>query len=141
MIKNAESMKEQDRIKRVTNFIKELVDLKNEADTAIHTTEKSLSEYKDKLPQADVDEIQAEITKLKEMIADPNLQGAALKDQIEKVKNATMKIGKAMYGQAGAQQDGFAVSDGRLSQAMEQGGVNLLKIVGGGFAGPAVQLD
>jgi molecular chaperone DnaK len=105
MIKNAESMKEQDRIKRVTNFIKELVDLKNEADTAIHTTEKSLSEYKDKLPQADVDEIQAEITKLKEMIADPNLQGAALKDQIEKVKNATMKIGKAMYGQAGAQQE------------------------------------
>lgn len=99
MIKNAESMKEQDRIKR------ELVDLKNEADTAIHTTEKSLSEYKDKLPQADVDEIQAEITKLKEMIADPNLQGAALKDQIEKVKNATMKIGKAMYGQAGAQQE------------------------------------
>ena len=52
-----------------------------------------------------MDEIQAEITKLKEMIADPNLQEAALKDQIEKVKNATMKIGKAMYGQAGAQQE------------------------------------
>lgn len=37
-------MKEKDKIKR------ELVDAKNDADTAIHTTEKSLSEYKDKLP-------------------------------------------------------------------------------------------
>jgi len=34
-----------------------MVDVKNEADTAIHTTEKSLAEYKDKLPQADADEI------------------------------------------------------------------------------------
>jgi len=37
-------MKEKDRKKR------EVVDAKNEADTTIHTTEKSLSEYKDKLP-------------------------------------------------------------------------------------------
>ena len=29
---------------------KELVDAKNDADTAVHTTEKSLNEYKDKLP-------------------------------------------------------------------------------------------
>lgn len=47
MIKNADEMKEKDRLKR------ELVDAKNEADTAIHTTEKSLNEYKDKLPKAD----------------------------------------------------------------------------------------
>jgi len=51
MIKNAEEMKEKDRLKR------ELVDAKNEADTAIHTTEKSVEEYKDKLPEADKKEI------------------------------------------------------------------------------------
>lgn len=44
MIKNADEMKEKDKIKR------ELVDAKNDADTALHTTEKSLDEYKDKLP-------------------------------------------------------------------------------------------
>jgi molecular chaperone DnaK len=44
-------MKDNDKKKR------ELVDAKNDADTAIHTTEKSLNEYKDKLPQTDVDEI------------------------------------------------------------------------------------
>jgi molecular chaperone DnaK len=36
-------MKDNDKKKR------ELVDAKNDADTAVHTTEKSLSEYKDKL--------------------------------------------------------------------------------------------
>jgi hypothetical protein len=44
-------MKEKDRKKRVFLYLfKEVVDAKNEADTTIHTTEKSLSEYKDKLP-------------------------------------------------------------------------------------------
>ena len=37
--------------KEYINLInQELVDAKNDADTAIHTTEKSLNEYKDKLP-------------------------------------------------------------------------------------------
>jgi len=37
-------MKEADRIKR------EMVDVKNEADTTIHTTEKSLEDHKDNIP-------------------------------------------------------------------------------------------
>lgn len=61
MIKNAEEMKEKDRLKRVWCLSQELVDAKNEADTALHTTEKSLEEYKDKLPQADKDEISGEL--------------------------------------------------------------------------------
>lgn len=76
-----------------------MVDAKNEADTAIHTTEKSLNEYKDKLGQADIDEINQELTKLREMAADASAELNDLKDQTEKVKNAAMKIGKAMYGQ------------------------------------------
>lgn len=80
MIKNAEEMKEKDRLKR------ELVDAKNEADTALHTTEKSLEEYKDKLPEADRNEIQSELTKLREMIAEADVQLEPLKEQVEKVK-------------------------------------------------------
>lgn len=80
MIKNAEEMKEKDRLKR------ELVDAKNEADTALHTTEKSLEEYKDKLPEADRNEIQSELTKLREMIGEADVQLEPLKEQVEKVK-------------------------------------------------------
>jgi molecular chaperone DnaK len=68
MIKNADEMKEKDKLKR------EMVDAKNEADTAIHTTEKSLNEYKDKLGQADIDEINKEITALKEMVGEPSTE-------------------------------------------------------------------
>lgn len=98
MIKNAEEMKEKDRLKR------ELVDAKNEADTALHTTEKSLEEYKDKLPEADRNEIQEELTKLREMIGDSAVELEPLKEQVEKVKQAAMKIGKAMYANQGAQE-------------------------------------
>ena len=78
------------------------MDAKNEADTALHTTEKSLEEYKDKLPEADRNEIQAELQKLREMIGDVELE--PLKEQVEKVKQAAMKIGKAMYANQGAEQ-------------------------------------
>jgi len=68
MIKNAEEMKEKDKLKR------DLVDAKNDADTAIHTTEKSLNEYKDKLGQADIDEINKEIATLKEMVGEASTE-------------------------------------------------------------------
>ena len=74
MIKNAEEMKEKDKLKR------EMVDTKNEADTALHTTEKSLDEYKDKLPQANKDEIEAELSKLRELVNDSNVELDALKE-------------------------------------------------------------
>ena len=43
MINNAEKYAEEDKSKR------ELVDLKNDADSTIHNTEKSLAENKDKI--------------------------------------------------------------------------------------------
>lgn len=43
MINKAESMKDEDAKKR------EMVDLKNDADNAIHTTQKSLDEHRSKI--------------------------------------------------------------------------------------------
>jgi hypothetical protein len=42
-----------------------MIDLKNEADTAIHTTEKSLSDHKDKISTQVAEEIQLEINNLR----------------------------------------------------------------------------
>jgi molecular chaperone DnaK len=114
MIKNAEQMKEKDRLKR------ELVDAKNEADTALHTTEKSLEEYKDKLPEADRNEISSELQKLREMIGDANVELEPLKEQVEKVKQAAMKIGKAMYANQGAQEQTSQESEQTQEQQEEQ---------------------
>jgi len=64
MINKAEKYKGEDKKRR------ELVDLKNDADNAIHNTEKSLNEYRSKLQQPDIEEIEKEITTLKGMLAE-----------------------------------------------------------------------
>merc|ERR1712194_845223 len=62
---------------------KAAVEARNEADTTIYNTEKTLMEHKAKVPQEDQDTINADI--------------AALKEAIEKLKQSQMKIGEAMY--------------------------------------------
>ena len=75
------------------------MDLKNEADSALHNTERSLNEHKAKLQQADITEIETELSNLRTRLADGKVEPQVLRDGIEKVKNAAMKIGKAMYAQ------------------------------------------
>ena len=66
----------------------------------IHNTEKSLSEHRSKLSAEAATEIEQDIQFLKEAMNgdDPD----KLKEGVEKVKNAAMKIGQAMYANTGA---------------------------------------
>lgn len=96
MINKAESMKDEDAKKR------ELVDLKNEADNAIHTTQKSLDEHRSKIGAQDIEEIEKEIQALRTLTTESNVEPEAMKEQIQKVKDSAMKIGKAMYQNTGA---------------------------------------
>lgn len=77
-----------------------MVDLKNEADNAIHTTTKSLDEHRSKLKTEDLEQIEKEVTELRTMMADSAIENEALKEQINKVKEATMKIGQSLYANA-----------------------------------------
>jgi len=92
MVQNAEKMKNEDKKKR------EGVEIRNEADSLIYNTEKSLEEHKAKLPPADAEEIQKDINELKEAIQLNDNQ--KMKDAVAKVRNSSMKIGKAMYAQS-----------------------------------------
>jgi len=73
--------------------------LKNEADSAVHNTEKALSEHKAKLQPADIEEIEREINGLRALLTEQLAikDIPRLKENIEKTKNAAMKIGKVMY--------------------------------------------
>lgn len=51
MVNEAEKMKNEDHKRR------ELIDLRNEGDNAIHNTEKSLNEFRSKLTSNDIEEI------------------------------------------------------------------------------------
>merc|ERR1719329_937420 len=94
MVQEAESMAAADGEKKAA------VEARNEADTTIYNTEKTLMEHKAKVPQEDQDVINADIAALKAALADESTGSEQLKEVIEKLKQSQMKIGEAMYKNA-----------------------------------------
>jgi molecular chaperone DnaK len=80
---------------------KETAELKNQADTLAFATEKTLSEYGDKIEKATKEDIEAKLKSLKEAIAKDDL--AKLKSAVEDLSKAVQKVGADIYGKAGAQ--------------------------------------
>ncbi|GAB4270687.1 MAG: molecular chaperone DnaK [Pararhodobacter sp.] len=89
MIKDAEANAESDR-KR-----KELVETRNQAESLIHSTEKSLAEYKDKVDATTVEAIELAIAALKDTLESDDAE--KIKAGINNVRDASMKLGEAIY--------------------------------------------
>ena len=105
-VKEAEQFAEADR-KR-----KEAIDAKNEADSLIFQTEKSLEEMGDKLDGADKAAVEAELSKLKDAVKDmtPETMTEAdtenVKAATESLKQEFYKLSEKLYQQAQAAQGG-----------------------------------
>ena len=97
MVKEAEVHAADDKKKR------ELVETRNQADTLIHTAEKTLKESGDKVGEADKKAIEADIAALK--AAKDSDDVAAMRQKLEALSQSSMKLGEAMYK---AQQDAGA---------------------------------
>jgi len=91
MVQDAEASKEADQKKRET------IDLKNEADQAVYNTEKQLQEHSAKIPQNIKDQINGDITSLNEAITTEDSD--KIREALERLKNSSMEIGKAIYSQ------------------------------------------
>ena len=89
MVQEAEAARETDQKRR------EVIDLKNEADTYTYNTEKQLQEHGAKVPDSIKDQIRGDITSLNEAITtdDPD----KIREALERLKNSSMEIGKAIY--------------------------------------------
>ena len=83
---------------------KETAELKNQADTLAFATEKTISEYGDKIEKATKEDIEAKLKSLKEAISKDDL--AKLKSAVEDLSKAVQKVGADIYKQAGAQSCG-----------------------------------
>ncbi len=94
MVQDAEANAETDKKRR------ELVDARNNADSMIHAAEKSLSEFGDKIEDAEKTAIEAAVTDLKDVMEGEDLE--AITAKTEALSQASMKLGEAMYK---AQQD------------------------------------
>ncbi|MBU0634350.1 MAG: molecular chaperone DnaK [Candidatus Omnitrophica bacterium] len=112
MVKNAEQFADQDTKK------KEEVELKNQADTLIYATEKSLKDYGDKVSEPDKKNIESKIADLKEALKANDAD--RMKKSIEELTQVSHKLAEAVYKAQAAkpQQDGQPAQD----QAQQQSG-------------------
>ena len=89
MVKDAEVHEEEDKKK------KEFIDIKNQADSLIHTTEKSLSEHGDKIEEDERQNIDSCLKDLKEAVNSENSED--IKAKTDELMKVSMKLGQAAY--------------------------------------------
>ncbi len=97
MVKDAEANAAEDKKRR------ELVDAKNQGEAMVHSAEKSLVDYGDKVSAADKSAIESAVAALKTVLEGDD--GEAIKARTNDLVQASMKLGEAMYkaqGEAGA---------------------------------------
>lgn len=103
MVKDAEANADADKKKR------ESIDAKNEADSLVYQTEKTLKDMGDKISGADKDNIQKGVNDLKEALKGDNIDD--IKAKTEALKQASYKIAEEMYKQQAAQGASGAQAD------------------------------
>jgi len=101
MVKDAEANAEADKGR------KELVEAKNQAESLIHSTKKSLDDHADKVDPTTVEAIELAIGALEEALEKEDV--SKIKSGIQNVMEASMKLGEAIYK---AQSDGGDDGDG-----------------------------
>lgn len=100
MVKEAELHKEEDTKKKA------IIELRNNADSLVYQTKKSLEEFKDKIESAEVEKIQGAISALEETLKNENASKEELETKIKNLTEASHKLAEAAYAkeQGGAQQ-------------------------------------
>ncbi|MEA2834013.1 MAG: molecular chaperone DnaK, partial [Methylobacteriaceae bacterium] len=94
MVKDAEVHAAEDKKRR------ELVDAKNQGEAMVHSAEKSLAEFGDKVSEADRSAIEAAKAALKTALEGDDVE--AIKARTNDLVQASMKLGEAMYKAQGA---------------------------------------
>ncbi|KAG3179493.1 Chaperone protein [Phytophthora cactorum] len=90
---------------------KELIEAKNEADSTLYTTEKTLKEHEDKIDAETLEKVKAALADLRTKSETDNTE--EIKAALEEVQKMSMKIGEAVYK---SQQGEDASSDGNKDE-------------------------
>ena len=114
MVKDAEENAESDKDR------KELVESRNQAESLIHSTEKSMEEHGDKVDPTTIEAIELAIAALQDELE--NEDAGKIKAGIQNVTEAAMKLGEAIYkanqeAEGGGDVDDSAVMDDDILDA------------------------
>ena len=94
MVKDAEANAETDK-KKI-----EGIEARNNADSIIHSTEKSLKDHGTKIPKEDKEKIEKSLEELKTVLKDEKAEVAVLKEKTDALVQNSMKLGEIMYKEA-----------------------------------------
>ena len=108
MVKDAEANAEADKERR------EKIDVKNQLDSVIYSTEKTMKENKDKLKEEDIKEAEDVVEEAKKHLED---EIPAMKEQVEKVNEVAHKLAQSMYSQT--QEQGETSDGGETSESTD----------------------
>lgn len=98
MVKEAELHAQRDQERKA------LIDIRNSADTTIYSIEKSLDEYRDKIPAEVAKEIEAAVADLRDAMQKENID--EIKAKLDAANKAVSKIGQHMSGGSGGAASG-----------------------------------
>ncbi|NDW46457.1 molecular chaperone DnaK [Ruegeria sp. PrR005] len=110
MVKDAEENAEADKAR------KSLVEARNQAESLIHSTEKSVEEHGDKVDPTTVEAIELAIAALKDDLEKDGVSAEKIKSGIQNVTEAAMKLGEAIYkaqAEGGNDEPAAADAEGR----------------------------
>jgi molecular chaperone DnaK len=107
-IRDAEKYAEDDK-KR-----KEEIDIRNQAETMVYTSERTLKEFGDKVNAADKESVEKALEALKESLKGEDI--AKIKSDMEKLSEEIQKVGAAVYQQVAAQQQAQQAQAGQEGQ-------------------------
>jgi molecular chaperone DnaK len=113
MVREAEQFAAADKKK------KDFIDAKNDADSLVYSTEKSLAEHRSKVSADDAAEIEAALKDTKKALEGDD--GDVLRASTQKLQTAAMKIGTAMYKNTGGSSSSGASSDAGSGAKAEEG--------------------
>lgn len=91
MVKDAEENAESDKERR------ELIEARNQAESLIHSTEKSVEEHSDKVDPTTVEAIELAVAALKDDLEKEDATADKIKSGIQNVTEVAMRLGEAIY--------------------------------------------
>jgi len=113
MVKDAEANAEADKERR------DAVESKNRAEALVHSTEKNLEEYGEKISAEDRQTIDDALGALKETLGAEEADLEAINAGATALAQASMKLGEAMYKEGAAAAEGDAAADAAAGGAEE----------------------
>jgi len=119
MVKEAEKFAAED------DRLRDEVEVRNQADALVYSTEKSVKEYGDKVSEADKNNIESKVASLKEALKGKDID--SIKKGTEELTQASHKLAEAIYkassqkGQQGAGSQGQGAGPHQGGQEQEPG--------------------